>query len=145
MGLLSTTTLMTPLHVHGVRTPEEYRALQRSAIANGKTARPGLNWKEPWPSDRGRSAFVSGGKWIVICDCGNGPSADPEWRLALCLECGAVYEDVALPDDRAEIERLLLERAQVSNRHWHRAETVSDLARDNAAHGVGRVDRGGAA
>jgi hypothetical protein len=136
MGLWPSDSLLTPLHVHGARTADEYRALQRRVISNGKAQRPALGWREPWVVPGGREAFVSGGKWIVSCDCGNGPSADPTWTIACCFECGAVYEDVSFPADAAEIERLLLARAKVGTRHWRVSETAADLARENAQHGV---------
>jgi hypothetical protein len=136
MGLWPSDSLLTPLHVHGARTADEYRAMQRRAITNGKTQRPALGWREPWVAPGAREAFVSGGKWIVACDCGNGPSADRTWQLACCFECGAVYEVVVFPDDVAEIERLLLARPKVGTRHWRQTETTADLARENAQHGV---------
>lgn len=114
---------MTPLHVHGARTQDEYRSMQRRAIKNAIAMRPTLEWQEPWLADRGRFAWVSGGSWVVSCDCGNAPSADPDWMLALCFECGAVYEQVAFPGNRAEIEAKLLAR-NPSARHWDVGEIL---------------------
>lgn len=136
MALWPSDSLMTPLHVHGARTSDEYRAMQRRIIVNGRALRPALQWREPWVAPAGRAVTVSGGKWVVSCDCGNGPSADPSWRLACCFECGAVYERLVFPDEAAEIERLLLARPRIGTRHWSPTETAADLARENARQGV---------
>jgi len=78
---------------------------------------------------------VSGGYWVVMCVCGNAPSAHPDWHLACCFECGAIYRYLDVPIDRAEIESVLVRRP-MAHRHWVVGETVADLARENAAHGV---------
>lgn len=130
------TTLMTPLHVHGVRTEADYRALQSQFIARGRQVRPALQWRDPWVCADQPDVFVAGGKWLVACACGNAPSVSPEWRLALCFECGAIYEGVTMPPDAAAIEAVLSRRPHPINRAWRRPETVEDLQRENAAHGV---------
>lgn len=81
-------------------------------------------------------ALISGGKWLVRCVCGNAPSVAPEWRLALCFECGAVYEDLVLPDAQPDITAALLERPSPSQRHWTPGETADDLRAENRRNGV---------
>lgn len=62
-------------------------------------------------------AFVSCGRWVAQCDCGSGASASPEWRLAICFECGAVYRP-QFPVDWPEAETELLKRSDPNTRNW---------------------------
>jgi hypothetical protein len=81
--------------------------------------------------------FVAGGRWQLRCttpECGNCPAVQPEWGLALCWDCGAIYEGLSVPDAEA-IERVLLRRLMV-HRNWMPPETVADLERENLAHGL---------
>ena len=128
-----------PLHAHGVRTPGEYRERQRIHLAELRRARPAIVWGEPHDAIVQPLPFVSGGRWVVQCPCGNAPSADPGWRLACCFECGAIYADLAFPLEIAWIEALLLARPAQQNRHWFPHESVADLARENTEHGIRAV------
>lgn len=132
--------LLGPHHVHpGVNTEADYRRQQAETIARGRALYQNLPWRDPWrwtgslPSVR-----VAQGAWQIECatGCGNFPSVSPEWGIALCYDCGAVYEDIMIPE-AAEIERLLVRRQRLANRNWLPGETVADLARGNAAHGLG--------
>lgn len=133
---MHTTSIYTPLHVHGARSEAEYRQQQRDHLMRLQTARPALGFGDPWLVEAPAEALVSGGKWIVRCACGNGPSASPAWQLALCFECGAVFEGVTFPEDAADVELALLARPQLRNRHWAAPETVADLIAENVQHGV---------
>jgi hypothetical protein len=124
-----------PLHAHGARSPEEYLEKQRAHLAQLRAAYPQHGFGEPAVSALTALAWVSGGRWVVTCPCGNCPSADPEWRLAACFECGAVYRGVAFPAARQRIEALLLARPHRQNRHWLPQESVAALERENHAHG----------
>ncbi len=131
-----------PREAHGVNSPEEY--MQRAKeflIRHGQ--RPILREREgPQPV-----AYVSDGRWVCDCDCGNGPSVDPEWRLAVCFECGSIWRPV-IPARYREAERVLLARPSPANRHWFpdpkiarrvgllKAETIGDLKRDNQRMGL---------
>ncbi len=131
-----------PREAHGVNSPEEY--MQRAKeflLRHGQ--RPTLRERQgPQPT-----AYVSDGRWVCDCDCGNGPSVDPEWRLAVCFECGSVWRPV-IPARYREAEQLLLARPDVRNRHWFpdrkaaaragltRPETLEDLRRDNQLMGI---------
>lgn len=130
--------LYTPLHVHGAATPAEYRAAQRRFLANRRQARPDLPTpRQPRPAaGPPPEAFVSGGKWVIRCSCGNAPSVHPDWRLALCFECGASYEGVVIPAQRRAIEQALLTRPQARQRHWTPGETADDLTAENRRNGV---------
>ena len=132
--------LLGPRHLHpGVNTEADYRRAHRDAIARGRARYPNLEWPEPWLALFAPSAFVAGGMWQLRCatvGCTNCPSVSPEWRLALCWDCGAVYERVPLPVDIEAIERVLMRRPDVSSRNWLPTETVEDLVRENAEHGI---------
>lgn len=128
--------IMAPLHVHGARTEAEYRQQQRDKLAQGRHFHPQFEWPEPWLSKQIPPVFIAGGKWMVTCACGNCPSVHPDWRLALCFECGAIYEGVTIPGNAKDIEAVLVERPHPSNRAWLPNETVDDLIAQNVAHGA---------
>ena len=131
---MTPTTITGPLHAHGVRTPEEYLAKQRQHLQELRIARSAQGFRDPWIAIARPAAFISGGRWVLMCACGNAPSVDPDWLLAACFECGAIYHAFELPAERTTIERLLLERPQMRNRNWRAPETVEDLAAENEEH-----------
>lgn len=117
----------------GAATPAAYRASHAAWIARG--IRRGMRYAvHDAPGEV--VAYVSANRWVCDCECGAGNATDPAWGFACCFGCGAVHETVRFPPDRAEIERLLLQRPQVSTRHWFPQETVRDLAAENVAHGL---------
>lgn len=124
-----------PAEAHGVRTPEEYRARQRKQLIDGRRAFPERTWPDQWLVIDPAAAEVNAGRWIVRCTCGNAPSVDPEWGLACCLECFAIFERVLFPDDRETGERLLMARPEMRNRNWLPHEGVEDLRLENLRHG----------
>jgi hypothetical protein len=128
--------IMTPLHVHGVRTAAEYRAKQRAYISNGRTQAPALNWRDPWLSTETTDVIILAGKWLCWCTCGNYPSVHPDWRLACCFECGAVYENLSVPADAAAIAAVLAKRPRVANRAWVPPQSLDELRDENRARGL---------
>lgn len=130
-----------PEVAHGVTSPEQYREHARQFLA--RLGVPPAEWLRPAGT---RPMYVSGGWSLVRCDCGNAPSASPEWKLAICLECGAEYA-VSLPRDWDQAERALLAR-DADHRHFfpkaaakhlglaHDGETATGLHRENAKHGA---------
>ena len=121
-------TIMTPLHVHSVKTEGHYRAMQRAYIAKGRAKFHALNWKDPWTFIGVKpDVMVDGGKLLVKCECGNYPSVHPEWKLALCFECGAIYEGLEMPPNLDKIEKALAKRKHPAYRGWVKGETVEDL------------------
>lgn len=130
--------LLTAKHVHPrVNSADDYRARQREAIDALRVQYPNLPWTLPHVVAPNPAAFVSGGRWLVECRCGNCPALAPEWGgLALCYECGAVYEGVDLPSEAIDIERLLVQRDQPSMRYWNPAITVEALREQNATLGI---------
>lgn len=127
----------TALDLHGVRTPEDYRAAHAGAIANlvGRGRRVAVH-----ESADPLVARIDHNRWIVDCECGAGNATDPEWAIACCFGCGAVHAQIVFPDaaERAAIERALLARPRPETRHWDPrvGETLADLWRENAEHGV---------
>lgn len=132
----------TPEIAHRVTSPEHY-------VDWARTAHVGLGGKASDVRESGLTldAYVSDGRWVVQCPCGNGPSAHPEWKIAVCVECGAIHR-VGMPRDHRAAEAVLLARAHPHERHWfptdetarrhglERRETVSSLRRENRARGV---------
>jgi len=82
-------------------------------------------------------AWVTNGRWSITCPCGGGEFAWEEgW--AICHSCyngymGHKYRRVVFPDNRKEIESLLLMRP-LQKREWHPGETLEDLQRENEEH-----------
>ncbi|MGE3276716.1 MAG: hypothetical protein AB7O67_16515 [Vicinamibacterales bacterium] len=124
-----------PRQAHGARTPDEYLAIQRAYLAR-LSASGRAPHAEPFEAGTA-DAYVSAGKWKVRCPCGDAPSASPEWDLACCLGCGAIYRSIAWPENRAAIENLLMVRPRMA-RHWRPGVSVSALRDENATHGAGR-------
>lgn len=121
--------IWSPPQVHGVLSADAYRnaalafGLQRSVFRQLRRRR-----ERP-------EAFVSDGRWVIDCECGNGPSASPEWGLAICFECGSEYEPT-FPREREQIETALVERPMRRTRNWRPGETAPSLVRENAEHGI---------
>ena len=89
-------------------------------------------------------AYVSGGRWIAECEgCETAVVVDDEDLLFYCPGCATngYWQRVILPDEREEIERLLLLRPgwqfNAPRRNWFPGESVQDLQRENVEHGVG--------
>lgn len=81
-------------------------------------------------------ARIELGRWIFDCACGSGVAAHPEWADARCMGCGRIYASVAFPEDRPEIEAVLLRRPAEKNRSWSAVETLADLVAENVNHGI---------
>ena len=81
-------------------------------------------------------ACVNHGIWMVVCRCGSGAAASVLWGVACCFGCGSVYSDVVFPDDRPEIERVLLMRDKRKHQNWTN-ETLDVLLSENVEHGIG--------
>lgn len=126
----------TPVEMHQVASAEAY--IQRAKeflVAHG--GRPIIAESEQRPH-----AYVSHGVWVCQCVCGNGCSAHPEWGIAVCFECGALYRPI-FPKDRAVGEAALVARPDQRTRNWFphdevarrhglgKGETVASLEREN--------------
>lgn len=88
-------------------------------------------------------AYVSEGRWVCDCVCGNGVLATPGLEDVACSECGTVFP-VVFPEAKtlAEAEAVLMQRPR-DNRNWYpETETVLDLKAENAVHGFNFVTGG---
>jgi len=91
----------------------------------------------PWPCPDEVSAFITRGWWGVQCPhCQQGCVTHPAWKLAACIECGAILTRVVVPADYRAIEETLLRRPLRETHLWLAHETVDDLRRENAEHGI---------
>lgn len=127
-----------PFEALGVKDATAYRFWQAATIEKNREKRPGLNWRNPFEADPdGAIAQVIGGRWVVPCtSCKNDALYDPEWQLACCGECGAVFSNIAPPEDRVLAELVLMARAVDSSRNWNPAtETLAMLIQENREHG----------
>lgn len=119
----------------GCSTREKYVARHLHEIAAKRAAFPSLDFKV-FDAPTGAVPLVTGGKWVVICECGDAPMASPEWDEARCFACGAVYRSLAWPPDRKAIEHELVARPSALVRAWLPNESVDDLRQQNADHGI---------
>lgn len=128
-------TILTPEHTMNVRSAAEYRARQRAIINKNRRLYPKLNWREPFVVLAGNHGpvYVDGGRWAMQCtnECGNVVVIHADWKLGLCCECGAIYENCAIPADRAAIEAELAKRRFPNLRGWVPGETVERLQEEN--------------
>lgn len=138
MAIILTTRHITPLwgtDAHGrpvaleARTPALLRLRQAAYCADN----PAVG--ETQVIDVATWAYVGYGAWRIKCRCGERTHADPEWRLACCFGCGAVYTNVVFPPERYEIERLLALRPVQGHRNWAPPETYDQLVAEQIAHG----------
>jgi hypothetical protein len=99
----------------------------------------GVNWATQGEPVK---AWVNHSNWVGSCPFCAGEIVVEPGEPYFCPDCamqGNSFMACALvwPEDRAEIERLLLLRNDPNTRNWLTTETVDDLARENAEHGVG--------
>lgn len=98
-----------------------------------------LLWSEPKGETR---AYVLRSNWVADCPHCNSTSVVQPGNVFYCPDCGMqgnALKPAALimPAARADIEATLLKRPDPVTRNWLLTETVVDLQRENAEHGVG--------
>lgn len=123
----------TARHQHRVKNEAQLRAEQADFVA--KTASKGASARihqSPEPV----YAYVNNGRWVGMCECGAGVATDPGFSSAYCFGCGAIHDTVVFPEDRENIEYLLLARPKSANRNWDVGEKLRELLADNGEHGV---------
>lgn len=124
----------TARDVHMVRNEAEL-ALEHAALIRRKRQR-GIRVHVHDSFDP-KVARIDHGRWLIDCDCGAGNACDPEMKKAFCAACGAVHPNVVFPDDRENVEFILLARRRSENRNFDPTkERFLDLAKENAEHGV---------
>lgn len=130
------TFIYTARERHGV--PSEEALLVRHARWFAIKARRGMRFRVHHVYDV-LQVRLDGNTWVADCPgCSAGIAIEPEWSVACCFGCGAVYRNFDMPDRaaRAQIEATLLARPQWQTRAWLPGETVADLERENAEHGL---------
>ncbi len=137
MPLIPTDRIFGPRELHGIATARQYRTLVKRTMAKGRAAYPALTWPPPHdvPLQPPHRIVVNRSRWQVPCDCGNYPLYDPEWQIAGCLDCGAIYVG---PPPRLwrQLRDLLLARPRLENRNWV-GEPLDVILAENVANGVG--------
>jgi hypothetical protein len=85
---------------------------------------------------------VNHGRWIVDCltpFCSGAVRVHHSETRATCSLCDNAERGplpIAWPDERGQIENVLLKRPAPQTRNWSYPETVEDLQKENAEHGV---------
>jgi hypothetical protein len=117
-----------PRTIHAVNNMPEYFIRQAKSCQQFKTTPHVFLGPCPLP-------YVSHGRWVLDCPCGNGCAVDPYWGIALCFECGAQFSAIPIPPMIADIEQLLGVRP-MSQRNWFPHESVDALVRENVKHNL---------
>lgn len=129
-----TDTIGTPEQAHGVTTEAAYREWALKIRARMGVKSVALRDVKARPA-----AYVSHGRWVVECPCGNCPSAHPggtsAWPepVAVCVECGAVYRPTFAEPVEA-VEATLLARPDIKMRDYYPTKEIAQR------HGVGARD-----
>ena len=78
------------------------------------------------------------GRWVVDCPrCPSALTLDPGTPAFRCVDCGTDAEVIWPPEETIyAVERLLLMRPDVTTQNWTPGETLHDLLRENALHGI---------
>jgi len=90
-------------------------------------------------------ARVNHDRWLCECPlpgCRGAELVSPDHPIFWCQSCNMIANGskamaVIFPPEKAEIDAVLMQRLDKVNRNWYPHETVSDLLRENAAHGIG--------
>lgn len=102
----------------------------------------GANVRVDWRARGELHAYVNHSNWVVDCVfCRDALVAEPGEPF-FCPNCCMVSNNglamaVIFPDNRAEIERVLLMRPDPEKRNWKLGETVEQLVAENIEHGIG--------
>lgn len=87
-------------------------------------------------------AWICASDWVVTCDICREQVVIDYGEIYFCPNCLNAGHDgrarvVKFPNDRAAIEGLLVLRPNPNNRNWLPHETIDDLKKENAEHGIG--------
>lgn len=135
MGLLPTEFLLRPRELHpNVVSPETYLSQQFMAITSRIQTFPNLRHTKPYVYVGQVMLVVHHSTWQLQCMCGNYPVYDPEWELAACYSCGAIFHQ-APPGDWKEIQRVLINRPELATRNMLAGQTLKELRAENREHG----------
>lgn len=98
--------------------------------------KPQVNWI---PAGDAVQAFITNGDWAAKCpDCPEVIVVDNEHPF-WCPACQNAKNDGAarplvFPENREQIEAILLKRISPTNRNWLAGETIEDLQAENDSH-----------
>lgn len=86
-------------------------------------------------------AWIGSSDWVITCDVCRETIVINFGEIYFCPQClnaahGGKARKVIFPADREAIERLLILRPNPDNRNWLPHETVEDLRKENAEHGI---------
>lgn len=118
-------TITGPEVAHRVGSPD---ALLAKLKAHLDTV--GLD-PRPWTGEA-PYVFVSEGRAVINCECGNGPQVSREWCLAVCFACGYVYRAFKFPVGWSDIDMLM----SVRPRRYQNVEigdSIEALSEENRA------------
>lgn len=108
-----------------VQTAEDYKLWHRVIILsrNDKIWTPDLNQL---------IVRINHGRWVADCTaCNTGMLTRPDWNLACCSVCGAIYEGTLKFPADSRIEALIRLRPDITTQHWDHLQTAEDLLREN--------------
>lgn len=109
-----------------VQTSEEYRMWQANLVF--------IRGGDTWNSTGAVDAIVNHGRWIAICRwCGTGMFTRPDWGVAYCAECGAIYDKgmVRFKNDASKIAELLCLRIKREEQNWDSSQSLAELIDEN--------------
>lgn len=91
--------------------------------------------------DQPVTAWVNQGNWAANCECGGSMIVEPG-EPYICPDCvnaaqGGKARPVIWPDEKKDIEDILVMRPFQKNRNWLKDETVEMLVDENLAHSDG--------
>jgi hypothetical protein len=121
---------------HRVKDESGLKAKQAAFVA--KQIAGGMRSIRIHESAEPKAAKINHGVWLLECDCGAGVAVDPSFSAGYCFGCGAIHTRVEwpAPEDRLNIEHVILARPKTVNRNWDPDETLIDVLVTNVDHGV---------
>ena len=97
-----------------------------------------INWQRTQGSTR---AYIICSQWVADCPHCHTTSVVEPTAPFYCPQCVMRDNDMLpmaliMPEQRAEIEMVLIKRLNPDNRNWLLTETLEDLERENTEHEV---------
>ena len=108
-------------------TAEHYRRAHEAQMHALREKFPALDFRMPWHAPTNPAPYITTGKWVVACPCGDYPMASPAWNEARCFACGAIYQKLKWPRKREAIEAALVARPQALARRWTPGMSIEEV------------------
>ncbi len=118
-------TITGPEVAHRVTTPEALVLKHRAHMKSMGMEPRGHQGPPPM-------VYVSEGRALFDCECGNGPHVSREWGLAVCFACGLVYTRFLFPVGWSDIDMLMSVRPR-RRQNVARGESLAQLSEENRA------------